>query len=104
MENQEEIINKLIAEYKQLFRILKDWEIKFEDDNHYYDQCCSNKNKKAVIYPVSMETNMSDYVYHELLHICQADLRRGSHSERREKEELFVMDLCKIFEKYVVIS
>jgi hypothetical protein len=99
MKSEKELVTKLIKKYQPLFRILKDWKIKYEDDGKYYDQCGTSygKIRKASIYPVSMETDMDDYVYHEILHICQAELRKGKYPEKREKEEMFVQDLCVIY-------
>jgi len=92
---------RLIKKYQPKFKILKDWEIKFEDDGKYYDQCSfNNKTKKASIYPFCGEDSKLDhYVFHEMLHICQCALRRGTTAERREKEELFIQDLCRIYKK-----
>lgn len=92
------LYSRLIKKWQGRFQILKDWEINFENDGKYYDQCSfNNKTKKAAIYPFcGEESKLDHYVFHEMLHICQCALRRGSTKERREKEELYIQDLCKI--------
>lgn len=83
-----------------MFRILNKWKIEYIDDGKYYDQCCTHHRKRiAGIYPISVETDIDDYVLHEILHICQKELRKGKYMDRREKEELFVQDLCQIIFK-----
>ena len=91
------MIEELIEKYQSFFRVLKDWKIEYKDDGIYYDQCATNANKKSAwIYPVSVDTDFNDYIFHEILHICQTEIRKGKYMDRREKEELFVQDLCKI--------
>jgi len=96
------IYSRLIKKYQGEFRILEDWEINYEDDGKYYDQCSfNNKTKKAAIYPFSPgKERLDQYVFHEMLHICQCALRRGSTKERGEKEELLIQDLCKIYDEF----
>ena len=91
------LIKDYIPKYQGLFRILEKWDIKYDDTDIYGDQCHTSPTKRiAVIYPVTVETDIDDYVYHEMLHICQAELRRGDYKKKREKEEMFVQDLCLI--------
>jgi hypothetical protein len=92
-----DLIERLIPRYQKMFRILEKWDIQYEDDGVYGDQCWhNNKTRIARIYPVTVETNIDDYVFHEILHICQSELRIGGYKNKREKEEMFVQDLCKI--------
>jgi len=92
------LIIKLIPKYQNMFRILDKWKIVYEDDGVYGDQCCHNGTKRiATIYPVTVKTDMDDYVLHELLHICQCELRKKSkYLVKRKKEEMFIQDICKI--------
>ena len=90
-------MDELIKKYQSMFRILTKWKIEYIDDGTYYDQCATHSTKRiAGIYPVSVNTDFDDYVFHEILHICQTEIRRGRYKDKREKEELFVQDLCKI--------
>jgi hypothetical protein len=90
-------MDELIKKYQSLFRILEKWKIEYHDDGKYYDQCATHSIKReAWIFPVTVHTDYDDYVFHEILHICQREIRKGKYADRREKEELFVQDLCKI--------
>lgn len=88
-----------INESQKQFRILSDWNIQMEDDGVYYSQCVfDSEKKKAVIYPYHEEEIPSDYFIHEMMHIGMEEIRSTENMyERKEKEELFVQDLCKIF-------
>ena len=85
-----------IKYWQSKFRILIDWDIKYEESSDYVEQCNVNAEKKtAIIYP----GKKSDYIYHEILHICQAHLRHlwgGDYKIYREAEEQYVQDLCVI--------
>ena len=87
-----------IKSWQSKFRILADWDIRYEESDEYVEQCGHNAERKtAVIYP----GKESDYVYHEILHICQAHLRHlcgGEYKIYREAVEQYVQDLCVIKE------
>lgn len=91
-------IHEEIEVYKKHFRILINWDIKFEDDGVYYGQCCAVKEtRKAAIYPYDKYIKTpDDYIFHEIIHICMKEIRIGVYKERREKEELYIQDLCKL--------
>ena len=77
------------------FRILKDWNIKFEKNSIYKGQVNYNPEiKVAVIYDWPNKNRPKDYYLHEVLHIA---FRVAENS--REKQELFIQDLCKLISK-----
>jgi len=81
---------------KTKFGILKDWKISIIESREYSGQCGVNeKKKKAIIY--DMNPRPSDFVTHELLHLClRAFLKMDKRKwkELREVEEQFVQELC----------
>lgn len=91
---------KSLIYWKSKFRILKDWNISLceDEDSEYTGQCCQNtKTKMAEIFPWGEGEEEKDYIFHELVHICMADIRdKKPYKKRRESEELFVQDLCTI--------
>lgn len=103
-----------IKYWKNKFRTLKDWNIKFDPKSKLKGQVCGNhRDKKAIIYDLDGWNGKSgmpkDYIFHEIVHICFKDIMkaRGNHKIKRNKEERFVQDLCKIINfrnrKYEVI-
>jgi hypothetical protein len=90
--------NKELNYWKSKFRILDKWNIRLLDDDAYTGMCGFNiKTKAADIYPWGDNKEAEDYILHELLHICMAELRSlKSYKKKREAEELFVQDLCSI--------
>jgi hypothetical protein len=80
------------------FRILSNWTITLNSHpkGKYTDRVnWNNKDKVANIFPLTKGVDFEDYILHEILHICQAELNRGSIKEKREKEELYIIDLTK---------
>ena len=81
---------------KTKFKILKNWKIKLIKSKEFSGQCSVNEKKKeAVIY--DMKPRPSDFITHELLHLClrvflKMDKRKWK--ELREAEEQFVRELC----------
>lgn len=56
------LYRRLIMKYQPRFRILKDWDIQYEDDGKYYDQCSfNNKTQKAAIYPFCGDNSKLDH-------------------------------------------
>ena len=88
-----------IAFWKSQFQILEKYKITYRKDGDFYQGCFHHKNgKQSHIFhwgrgrvPIP-----KDYIYHEILHICINAIQKAPKKERREKEELFVQDLCKI--------
>jgi len=96
MEKQEEI-----DYWKSQFRIISDWKIKYDNGCEYTGQTATGpKIKEATIYSYGKGRPPKDYVFHEILHVCQAEIQRGEGSEnyliRKEKEEKYIQDLCII--------
>lgn len=91
-------MQSVIKKYQDQFRILKNWKISMVDGTVYYNQCSVNTdNREAAIYTrTSIIDDIDEYIFHEMLHICQFELKIGEYKERREKEELYVQDLCVI--------
>lgn len=89
-----------IKEEQSKFRILKDWKISYEPNVEYKGQSTNvAETKLGTIYefdPKPGEQEPDDYIFHEILHACMRELKVGDYHELREKEELFVQDLCQI--------
>lgn len=91
---------EILEFYKNHFRIINNWNITLNahPKMKYTNRVnWNNKTKEANIFPCTKEIFFDDYIFHEVLHICQAELSRGSIKEKREKEEMFVVDLCRLF-------
>lgn len=92
-------IAEILAFYKNHFRIISDWSITLEahPKGKYTDRVnWNNRTKIANIFPLTKDYDFENYIFHEILHVCQAELNRGSIKEKREKEEIFVVDLCRL--------
>lgn len=100
---------QLIAYWQSKFQILKNWKIEFDCKAKYKSQCIHNAlDKFAVIYDfewsdpneLPLKIQQSEYIFHEIIHICQAALRheqgKTGYLIGREAEELFVQNLCAI--------
>lgn len=95
----EEIIKKL----HNHFRILRDWEIKYiRGEDHYNSVTKNPRKRKAYIYQYRGRPP-KDYFFHEILHICMSEIAEAPCDRkydgmidkfRREKEEIFIQDLC----------
>jgi len=82
--------------WQSKFRILKDWDIQYSDDNDWTGGCNFGTNK-AEIFPWGQGEVPNDYIFHEIIHICLGAIRNNNTiKEKREAEELFVQDLCII--------
>jgi len=91
-----------INKFKKYFTILKDWKIVYNISTEYTGRCYGvAKTKQAEIYPYSStdEKQPLDYIFHEIVHICIKEITYGTNKEKREKEELFIQDLCSFFNK-----
>jgi len=106
--NRSQEVNKRINKLKSNFRLLKNWKITHYNDGRYYAQCDWNKDKRIGIiyeYADNFDLEPDDYILHELLHLCFVELRKGRKKDgtrglrEREKEEIFVQDLCKLIYK-----
>ncbi|MCK5615196.1 hypothetical protein KAR91_75735 [Candidatus Pacearchaeota archaeon] len=90
--NKQSEINRV----QLLFRILDGWKIHWVEEEEYKGHCCINEELKiADVYEYG-ENEPEDYIFHEIVHICMKEVNHGIYKERREKEELFVQDLCTI--------
>lgn len=87
--------------WQSKFRILKDWKIRYQPDEKYKREVChSFKNKKAGITDWGRGRPAKDYIFHEMLHICQCEISNTKeYYDRRELEELYIQDLSLIFRK-----
>jgi len=105
--SKKETPRQKIYRIKRAFRILKDWQIKYNDNVPYQGQCVINSDAQAAtIYAwntkiYAPEAIPKDYIFHEILHICQAELckRHPTYQIAREKEEMYIQDLCKFIRK-----
>ena len=80
-----------------LFRVLVDWAVIYDPKAEYKGQCTVNeKRRSATIYSWGRFRCPPDYLLHEVLHIAF----RAAKARKREGEELFVQDLCKLMEGY----
>ncbi len=87
-----------IKYWQSKFRILKDWEINYESKTEYKQQCTAvAKTHRATIYAWGRGRRSKDYIFHEILHICQKEITfYKEYKVRREKEEMYIQDLCQI--------
>lgn len=87
-----------VGHWQSKFKILKGWAIEYTKDDEYTGQVhLDPSNKKADICPWGSGEEASDYILHELLHICMRCISdQNTYKKRREAEELFVQDLCII--------
>lgn len=110
MTRQLKILNDLILEYQNKFRILKDYKITYDNESEYKLQSFVNSElKEAVIYGCDIIDNdcfmffnekfkIERYIFHEMIHICMREIMdEKSYKKKRNKEELFVQDLEKIY-------
>jgi hypothetical protein len=93
-------IQSEIDYWKSKFRILADWEILYDENTDYTGRGHHvAKTKKAAIFPWGEGEQEEDYIYHEILHICQCHLRylyetAADYKIWREAEEKYVQDVC----------
>ncbi len=88
-----------IKYWQSKFRILKEWKIVYQKDDEYTGQVhCNWKARDAVICPWGSGEESTDYILHEILHICMGEIlyNQKPYRKRRKAEELFVQDLCKV--------
>jgi hypothetical protein len=90
-----------ISFWKKHFRTLRGWKIYYFYSRKHKAQCFFDvKNKTAAIYSYG-KNRPKDYIFHEMLHIAikasQIDDSKTSHQIRKEKEEILVQDLSKIY-------
>ena len=95
-----------IEYWQSKFRILQGYDIEYDNKSEYKGQTSlGTKKKRAVIYAYGRGRAPKDYIFHEIQHICLAEIRKGKgcskYSVRREKEEKYVQDLCVIFKKFM---
>ena len=103
LQEQPDKAEEILGKYKKHFRIISNWCITLDahPKGKYTNRVnWNNKTKIANIFPLTQDMDYERYIYHEILHICQAELKRGSIKEKKEKEELFIVDLCRLFDKY----
>lgn len=90
-----------IQKWQDTFRVLSDWDIRYEPNETYFGQCCRNGAEKlAVIYSWgNLTPQPDDYILHEMLHIayCAANILRHVPEGCEQGEEMFVQDICKIY-------
>jgi len=94
------VLSQKLRQIIDQFRLLKDWNIEFDNNSMYKGQCTRNgETKRAVIYGWADNNIPDDYFFHELLHIMLADLVHTHATQHykvaRQREEEFVQDLCK---------
>ena len=100
MKNKQ--IKTIIKAWQKELKILKDWKIDFVKGGRYIGEVVIDvTTKKALIYGYKNNNEMTiDFIYHELLHICISSIfdvcDKEVRSTRREKEEQFIRDVCRI--------
>ena len=86
---------KQVEQMQSNFRILKDWDIKYDNTSEYKGQTSIHPRKQiATIYAWDDESKTpDDFFFHEILHICCREMQRG---DWYEKEEILIQDICGI--------
>lgn len=101
-----------IARLQSNFRILEDWIFILDPDETYAGTCTFGfRDKEATIYPYPWndpdQEYPDEYLLHEMLHACIfiiKETREPDYLVSREKEELFVQDLCTLLDKHWLTS
>jgi hypothetical protein len=81
---------------------MRDLNIRIDyNDDEYKGKCWgAAKTKTAFIYAWGKGKRPKDYIFHEILHLCQKEIVYGrNRKSKREKEEIYIQDLCQIIEK-----
>ena len=87
--------------WQSKFRILRGWQIEYDNTSQYKREVTRAKNKRlATIYGWGVGHPSKDYIFHEVLHLCQYEIRDAKdYKDRRELEEMYIQDVCKVFRK-----
>ena len=90
--------DRQIKKWKKKLRLLKGWKIVFNRRSKYKGQCSIGmQGRKQIIYDWGYGKAPKDYILHEMLHCCARIIREEKvYKLRRDKEEVFVQDLCLI--------
>jgi len=90
-------VQKRIHDFQDCFRILEKWKIRFDYESEDKGRCYHNSKKRtAVIYDWGKKRMPKDYLLHEILHICQAEMWSLGWEDREIEEEMFIQDLCRM--------
>lgn len=87
----------IVNQIKSKFRILDNWTVGYDGNSEYRGQCARGVTlKAATIYPKGeADATDEEYVLHEMLHIAVAAISPDEEGNR-EREELFVRDICRL--------
>lgn len=94
-------MERLIAEYKGMFKLLDGWTITYDDTVEYKNQCAINPAKKqATIYEwTGDDEGLGNFIFHEILHMNFRAVGNHESKECFDNEETFVRDICSFMDR-----